>query len=133
MYVFFLLLIAFSLSFFNELSDQDVLRRFHDISKTSVSKETLPFQPQPTVKSPQNPPTTLADSQYPAHTEQDSYDRNIENEVKQHFSLYQNPYVKPKKWWGLEVKKVFECSFCLFALLTLKNKQTMFYRVWQFS
>ncbi|XP_056237568.1 syndecan-2-like [Seriola aureovittata] len=49
---------------FRDLSDaEELLRRFLNFSKTTVSKEMVPVQPQPTADSPHNPPTTPADSQ----------------------------------------------------------------------
>uniref|UniRef100_A0A3B4UVC5 Syndecan n=1 Tax=Seriola dumerili TaxID=41447 RepID=A0A3B4UVC5_SERDU len=49
---------------FRDLSEtEELLRRFLNFSKTTVSKEMVPVQPQPTADSPHNPPTTPADSQ----------------------------------------------------------------------
>lgn len=39
---------------------EERLMRFLNFSRTTVSKETVPNQPQPTADSPQNPPTTAA-------------------------------------------------------------------------
>ncbi|XP_026149907.1 syndecan-2-like [Mastacembelus armatus] len=44
-------------------SDEEILRRISNISKTTISKEMVPVQPQPTADSPQNPETTAAGSQ----------------------------------------------------------------------
>ncbi|XP_071325452.1 syndecan-2-A-like isoform X2 [Trachinotus anak] len=47
---------------FNNISEE-LLRRFLNFSKTTVSKEMVPVQPQPTADSADNPSTTAADSQ----------------------------------------------------------------------
>ncbi|AWO96875.1 putative syndecan-2-like [Scophthalmus maximus] len=47
-------------------NEEELLRRFHNFSQTTVSKEVVPFQPQPTANSPHIPPTTAAaDGQVP--------------------------------------------------------------------
>ncbi|KAM6995345.1 uncharacterized protein LKV04_007574 [Tautogolabrus adspersus] len=49
---------------FGDLMDQEeLLKRFLNFSRTTVSKETVPVQPQPTAGSPLNPQTTAAVSQ----------------------------------------------------------------------
>lgn len=49
---------------FSDLTNQEEkLLRFLNFSGTTVSKEMVPSQPQPTADSPHNPPTTAADSQ----------------------------------------------------------------------
>ncbi|KAM8736010.1 uncharacterized protein AB9X84_024239 [Acanthopagrus schlegelii] len=58
---------------FNDLSEhEDRLMRFLNLSRTTVSKEMVPSQPQPTADSPHNPPTTAADSQDPTTTVKDT-------------------------------------------------------------
>ncbi|XP_073342176.1 uncharacterized protein [Pagrus major] len=55
---------------FNDLSDhEERLIRFLNLSRTTVSKEMVPSQPQPTADSPHNPP---ADSQDPTTTVKDT-------------------------------------------------------------
>lgn len=66
-------LIVSSLSAFNDLSEhEERLMRFLNLSRTTVSKEMVPSQPQPTADSPHNPPTTAADSQDPTTTVKDT-------------------------------------------------------------
>lgn len=43
--------------------EEDRLMRFLNFSRTTVSKEMVPSQPQPTANSPHEPPTTAAESQ----------------------------------------------------------------------
>lgn len=50
-----------SVSDFSDVSNE--LRRFHEASKTTISKEMVPVQPQSTANSPHNPLTTAAESQ----------------------------------------------------------------------
>lgn len=47
----------------SSLSDFSDVSRFHEASKTTVSKEMVPVQPRPTANSPPNSPTTAAESQ----------------------------------------------------------------------
>ncbi|XP_070822604.1 syndecan-2-like [Chaetodon trifascialis] len=58
---------------FTDLRDQEErLLRFLNFSRTAVSKDMVPSQPQPTAHSPHNPPTTAAASQDPPTTVKDT-------------------------------------------------------------
>ncbi|XP_051262496.1 syndecan-2 [Dicentrarchus labrax] len=57
---------------------EEKLMRFLNLSRTTVSKETVPNQPQPTADSPHDPPTTAADSQDPPTTMKDSEETDEE-------------------------------------------------------
>ncbi|XP_044063876.1 syndecan-2-like isoform X2 [Siniperca chuatsi] len=58
---------------FSDFRDKDeILRRFINISGTTVFKEMVPSQPEPTADAPDNPPTTAADSQDPSTTVKDT-------------------------------------------------------------
>ncbi|XP_045901468.1 syndecan-2-like [Micropterus dolomieu] len=56
---------------FNDFTD-NMLRRISNFSRTTVSKEMVPSQPQPTADSRDNPPTTAADSKDPSTTVKDT-------------------------------------------------------------
>nr|XP_019946951.1 PREDICTED: syndecan-2-like [Paralichthys olivaceus] len=49
---------------------EELLRMFLNFSKTTVSKETVPLQPEPTADSPHIPPTTAADGHVHTATEE---------------------------------------------------------------
>lgn len=62
--VFEFAVIISSISVFTHLTDEEErLMRFLNFSRTTVSKEMVPSQPQPTANSPHEPPTTAAESQ----------------------------------------------------------------------
>lgn len=49
--------------FTHSTDEEERLMRFLNFSRTTVSKEMVPSQPQPTANSPHEPPTTAAESQ----------------------------------------------------------------------
>lgn len=89
-------MIVSSVAAFTDLMDQEEkLIRFLNFSRTTLSNEMVPSQPQPTADSPHNPPTTAADSQHPPTTVKDTKttpgifpDENSENEEVEFFFLH---------------------------------------------
>ncbi|XP_026228487.1 syndecan-2-like [Anabas testudineus] len=64
---------------------EEALSRFHNVSKTTLSKEMVPVQPQSTAHSPRNQPTTVGESQdqtttvkTPPYKSPDSNNREME-------------------------------------------------------
>lgn len=73
-------------SFISDFSEE-ALSRFHNVSKTTLSKEMVPVQPQSTAHSPRNQPTTVGESQdqtttvkTPPYKSPDSNNREMEVE-----------------------------------------------------